>query len=94
MRGRDLFSKRVTDGLSSAPKGRFAIRTVQQNREHFRQVWEREDQNSRQERPRSILVANLHGQSAHAGLPNIVETDGSGGVMVLVNLTRNDALSN
>jgi hypothetical protein len=39
-------------------------------------------------------VANLHGQSAHAGLPDIVETDGSGGVMVLVNLTRNDALSN
>ena len=38
--------------------------------------------------PNNILVANLHGQSANAGLPDIVETDGSGGVMVLLNLTK------
>jgi hypothetical protein len=37
--------------------------------------------------PGSILVENLHGQSATAGLPDIVAPDTSGGVMVLFNLT-------
>jgi FG-GAP-like repeat len=37
--------------------------------------------------PGSILFENLHGQSPKAGLPDIVETDTSGGVMVLFNLT-------
>ena len=36
----------------------------------------------------SILVENLHGQSPKAGLPDIVEPDTSGGVVVLLNLTR------
>ena len=38
--------------------------------------------------PNDILVANLHGQSATKGLPDIVAPDGSGGVMVLTNLTK------
>ena len=38
--------------------------------------------------PNDILVANLHGQSATKGLPDIVEPDGNGGVMVLLNLTK------
>jgi hypothetical protein len=37
--------------------------------------------------PGSILVENLHGQSATAGIPDIVEPDSSGGVMVLLNFT-------
>jgi hypothetical protein len=37
--------------------------------------------------PGSILVENLHGQSAAKGLPDIVVPDSSGGVMVLFNLT-------
>jgi hypothetical protein len=35
-----------------------------------------------------LLVSNLHGQSLSAGLPDIVEPDTSGGVMVLLNLTK------
>jgi adhesin/invasin len=35
----------------------------------------------------SLLVENLHGQSSKAGIPDIVEPDSSGGVMVLFNLT-------
>lgn len=38
--------------------------------------------------PSNLLVENLHGQSASAGLPDIVEPDGSGGVIVLLNLTK------
>jgi hypothetical protein len=38
--------------------------------------------------PNDILVANLHGQWATKGLPDIVEPDGNGGVMVLLNLTK------
>jgi hypothetical protein len=38
--------------------------------------------------PGSILVANLHGQSPKAGLPDIVVPDTSGGIMVLPNLTQ------
>ena len=41
--------------------------------------------------PNNILVANLHGQSASAHLPDIVNADGSGGVLVLVNLTKSSA---
>lgn len=37
--------------------------------------------------PGSIFVENLHGQSSKAGIPDIVEPDSSGGVMVLFNLT-------
>ena len=35
-----------------------------------------------------ILLENLHGQKASAHLPDIVSPDGSGGVMVLLNLTK------
>jgi hypothetical protein len=35
-----------------------------------------------------LLVANLHGQSATKGLPDIVSPDGSGGVVELLNLTK------
>ena len=38
--------------------------------------------------PNDLLVANLHGQSPTKGLPDIVVPDGSGGVMVLPNLTK------
>ena len=38
--------------------------------------------------PGDILVANLHGQSPKAGRPDIVAPDTSGGVMVLLNLTK------
>jgi hypothetical protein len=38
--------------------------------------------------PGDILVANLHGQSPTVGLPDIVAPDTSGGVMVLLNLTK------
>jgi len=38
--------------------------------------------------PTGLLVANLHGQAASAGLPDIVAPDASGGVMVLVNTTK------
>ena len=38
--------------------------------------------------PSTILVENLHGQSASTGLPDIVAPDNSGGVMVLLNLTK------
>lgn len=37
--------------------------------------------------PTNILIENLHGQSPKTGLPDIVAPDGSGGVMVLLNLT-------
>jgi len=37
--------------------------------------------------PGSILLEGLHGQTATAGIPDIVEPDTSGGVMVLLNLT-------
>jgi hypothetical protein len=35
--------------------------------------------------PSGLLVANLHGQAAPAGLPDIVAPDNSFGVMVLLN---------
>jgi hypothetical protein len=35
-----------------------------------------------------ILLENLHGQSLKAGLPDLVEPDSSGGVTVLINLTK------
>jgi hypothetical protein len=38
--------------------------------------------------PGMILVENLHGQSPSTGLPDIVAPDYSGGVMVLLNLTK------
>jgi hypothetical protein len=38
--------------------------------------------------PNDLLMANLHGQSPTAGLPDIVAPDSSGGVMVLLNLTK------
>jgi len=38
--------------------------------------------------PLDILVANLHGQSASAGMPDIVAPDSSGGVMVLFNQSK------
>ncbi|MGA2595365.1 MAG: VCBS repeat-containing protein [Bryobacteraceae bacterium] len=38
--------------------------------------------------PGDILVENLHGQSPSRGLPDIVAPDTSGGVMVLINLTK------
>ena len=38
--------------------------------------------------PANLLVENLHGQSPTAGLPDIVAPDASGGVIVLVNLTK------
>jgi hypothetical protein len=38
--------------------------------------------------PGSILVEDLHGQSAKAHIPDIVAPDTSGGVMVLFNLTK------
>jgi hypothetical protein len=38
--------------------------------------------------PGDILVSNLHGQSLTAGLPDIVAPDSSGGVMVLINTTK------
>jgi hypothetical protein len=38
--------------------------------------------------PASILTANLHGQAATKGLPDIVAPDYSGGVMVLINTTK------
>lgn len=38
--------------------------------------------------PFDLLVENLHGQSLKEGLPDIVAPDGSGGVMVLLNLTK------
>jgi hypothetical protein len=38
--------------------------------------------------PGSLLVENLHGQSSSKGLPDIVIPDTSGGVEVLLNLTR------
>lgn len=38
--------------------------------------------------PGSVLVENLHGQAASAGLSDIVAPDNSGGVMVLPNLTK------
>jgi hypothetical protein len=37
--------------------------------------------------PSSILVENLQGQSPKTGLPDLIEPDSSGGVMVLFNLT-------
>jgi hypothetical protein len=38
--------------------------------------------------PGSILTANLHGQPASKGLPDIVAPDYSGGVMVLIDTTK------
>ena len=38
--------------------------------------------------PANILVENLHGQSPSAGRPDIVAPDYSGGVTVLLNLTK------
>lgn len=38
--------------------------------------------------PANILVANLHGQAAAAGLPDIVAPDYAWGLAVLVNLTK------
>jgi hypothetical protein len=38
--------------------------------------------------PGQIFLQNLHGQAASAGLPDIVLPDGTGGVMVLTNLTK------
>jgi FG-GAP-like repeat len=38
--------------------------------------------------PGDLLVENLHGQAPSAGLPDFVLPDRSGGVMVLINLTR------
>jgi hypothetical protein len=38
--------------------------------------------------PSSLLAENLHGQSPSAGLPDIVVPDYSGGVRVLLNLTK------
>jgi hypothetical protein len=38
--------------------------------------------------PGSLLTENLHGQSPSAGLPDIVVPDLSGGVRVLINLTK------
>jgi hypothetical protein len=38
--------------------------------------------------PTSLLVANLHGQLATAGVPDIVAPDANQGVMVLINVTR------
>jgi hypothetical protein len=38
--------------------------------------------------PANVLLQNLHGQPASAGLPDIVAPDGSGGVMVLINKTK------
>jgi len=38
--------------------------------------------------PGSLLVANVHGQLASAGLPDIVAPDTSGGVMTLINQTK------
>jgi hypothetical protein len=35
-----------------------------------------------------ILLQNLHGQSPNVGLPDLVAPDASGGVMVLLNLTK------
>jgi len=35
-----------------------------------------------------VFLQNLHGQSATAGLPDIVAPDSSGGVMILYNLTK------
>jgi hypothetical protein len=37
--------------------------------------------------PSNILVESLHGQSASAGIPDIVAPDNTGGVLVLLNLT-------
>jgi len=36
-----------------------------------------------------IILSNVHGQPASANLPDIVEPDGGGGVMVLINTTQN-----
>jgi hypothetical protein len=38
--------------------------------------------------PGQIFTENLHGQSGSASLPDIVLPDGTGGVMVLINLTK------
>ena len=38
--------------------------------------------------PGSILAADLHGQKAASGLPDIVAPDVAGGVMVLLNTTK------
>jgi hypothetical protein len=38
--------------------------------------------------PANLLVENLHGQSSTAGRPDIVTPDASGGVLVLLNLTK------
>jgi hypothetical protein len=38
--------------------------------------------------PSSLLVENLHGQLPTAGLPDIIVPDFSGGVRVLINLTK------
>ena len=38
--------------------------------------------------PGSVLLANIHGQAASAGLPDILAPDASGGVMVLINQTK------
>jgi hypothetical protein len=38
--------------------------------------------------PGSLIVENLHGQPASAGLPDIVVPDLNGGVMVLFNKTK------
>jgi FG-GAP-like repeat/FG-GAP repeat len=35
-----------------------------------------------------VFMQNLHGQSPTAGLPDLVAPDGTGGVMVLINLTK------
>jgi hypothetical protein len=39
--------------------------------------------------PAQIILSNVHGQPASANLPDIVEPDGNGGVMVLINTTQN-----
>ena len=35
-----------------------------------------------------VFMQNLHGQPSTAGLPDLVAPDGSGGVMVLINITK------
>jgi hypothetical protein len=37
--------------------------------------------------PGDLLLENLHGQAASAGLPDVVVPDVTGGVMVLINTT-------
>ena len=38
--------------------------------------------------PTGLLLANLHGQAASAGVPDIVTPDANQGVMVLINVTK------